>query len=146
MEELHRLSHHTESCRQVCFNEEGDLLYTISSDKSLAILDINNGGISVKEHRTNIHDSPICSFYELNNNVYATGDDEGIVKLWDARIAKGVKSFDCSSVGKDAVSSLLSSSRLDYLSATCMDGSLTGINLKKLKIEAQVSTFCIFIF
>ncbi|KAG0710174.1 WD repeat-containing protein 55 [Chionoecetes opilio] len=92
-EEMTRFSHHKMSCRSVCYNENGSLLYTTSKDKSLAVLDM--GSSAVKQHIWEAHEAPISSFFLVDENMCATGDDEGTVKLWDMRKRKAVFKYKC---------------------------------------------------
>jgi hypothetical protein len=81
-----------QSCRGVAFHENGEELYTISSDCSWKILDSN--GV-VKVSTQNAHRHPINKLKLLNENLFATGDDNGVVKLWDKRSpAKETMSWD----------------------------------------------------
>lgn len=78
------LAYHSESCRQVEFSPDGNILYTGSSDGSIGV--ISNG---VLEGRlTNAHPVPINKLMHIENGVIiATGDDDGLIKIWDLRIA-----------------------------------------------------------
>ena len=78
----HKSNYHTESCRGVLFNESGTLLYTISKDRSLHALDTTGKEVL---HFPTAHDEPINKILNINENILATGDDEGVVKLWDIR-------------------------------------------------------------
>ncbi|KAB7504754.1 WD repeat-containing protein 55-like protein, partial [Armadillidium nasatum] len=131
-----RFSHHEKSCRQICYSENGNLLYTVSKDKSLAVIDICNSAI--KLHKKDIHEAAIYSFIEINNNICATGDDDGVVKLWDLRKEEPILDFRC---GDQTVTSFLTNDEEKYLSATVADGSLAGFNLRKNRLECQSEMF-----
>ncbi|MCL4126644.1 UNVERIFIED_CONTAM: hypothetical protein GTU68_064733 [Idotea baltica] len=136
VEEVSRFSHHKKSCRQICFNADGKILYTVSKDKSLAVVDAESA--AVKLHFKDAHESPIYSFCEVDENVCCTGDDDGMVKLWDVRKPEAVFSEKC---GEQTISSLMSCRAKKFLSATVTDGSITGFNLRKRRIEAQSEMF-----
>ncbi|ORZ01015.1 WD40-repeat-containing domain protein [Syncephalastrum racemosum] len=71
------------SCRGVVFNPDGSQIYSISKDKSIFCLDTETGKtVSSKE---DAHEEPPCTLLCLNENMIATGDDQGVIKLWDNR-------------------------------------------------------------
>lgn len=78
-----RFSTFQQSCRGVSFNKEGNRLFTISSDQSWKIIDVEGGDIV--HYHVNAHNEPINKLCVLNDNVFLTGDDDGVVKLWDSR-------------------------------------------------------------
>lgn len=71
------------SCRGVAFNHSGSILYCIFKDKSLLALDATNG--EVKACWPNAHDSAPSRVLPIDDTLVATGDDDGIVRLWDPR-------------------------------------------------------------
>jgi len=79
---LLQLTHHISSCRGVKFNEEGSMLFSISSDKTWQVID-SSGKVSIK--KSNAHNAALNQLCILDNNLIATGDDDGAVKLWDIR-------------------------------------------------------------
>lgn len=132
VEEVTRFSHHKKSCRAVCYNEDGTVLYTISKDKSLAVLDTQNS--AVKHHIQDAHESSIFSFLPIDEFLCATGDDDGIVKIWDLRKKKSVFSFKC---GEQTVNSLLTDEMKKTMAAAVSDGSIAGFNIRANKLEMQ---------
>jgi WD40 repeat protein len=74
---------HTSSVRGVEFNDTGDTLYTVSSDRSLQAVDATGKQIL---HFPAAHDHPINKMTVVDHNKLATGDDKGVVKLWDMRV------------------------------------------------------------
>lgn len=68
---LNTLELHTKACRDVEFNEDGDILYSASKDKSIMISDVETGKlISFYE---NSHDVPIYSLTVIDENSFCTG-------------------------------------------------------------------------
>ena len=66
------------------FSPDGNALYTASADGSIAI--ISNGVLEGK--LAEAHANPIHSLIHVENNVIlASGDDDGVIKLWDLRLA-----------------------------------------------------------
>lgn len=74
---------HKKSCRGLMFSEDGQTLYSISSDKSILAVDASG---TKKFHHKKAHDDAINKIVSLGeDNVFATGDDSGVVKVWDVR-------------------------------------------------------------
>ncbi|KAG7173068.1 WD repeat-containing protein 55-like isoform X2 [Homarus americanus] len=132
VEEVTRFSHHKKPCRTVCYNGDGTLLYTVSKDKSLAVIDTQNS--AVKEHIKDAHESPIFSFLPIDENLCATGDDDGTVKIWDLRKKNSIFDFRC---GEQAVSSLITDESKKILVAAVNDGSIAGFNIRGKQLETQ---------
>ena len=77
-------TYHEDSCRRICFNDQGNILYSVSVDGSIAI--ISNG--KLEGRITNAHKGAINSVIHVENGaIIATGDDDGRIKIWDLRIA-----------------------------------------------------------
>ena len=55
---------------------------TISKDKSLRVFDTASG--NVRHRMLKAHDDPIYSHLVIDENLIATGDDEGCLKVNDA--------------------------------------------------------------
>jgi WD40 repeat protein len=85
-----RLKNHTSSCRGVRFDPSGQALYTISSDRSIAT--VNAEGVLISR-RSEAHAEAINKLTVLSENIFATGDDGGAVKVWDARQSAHVHSY-----------------------------------------------------
>lgn len=132
VEEVSRLSHHKKACRAVSYNDEGTLLFTISKDKSLGVIDTQNSAL--KHHIKDAHESAIFSFCPIDDYLCATGDDDGVVKIWDFRKRKSIFEFKC---GEQTITSLLCDERKRTLVASVSDGSIAGINIRGKKLELQ---------
>lgn len=82
--EVLKFNYHEESCRQVVFSPDGNLVYTSSSDGSIGV--ISNG--KLEGRITGAHPVPINSLMHIENNaILASGDDDGLIKIWDLRQA-----------------------------------------------------------
>ncbi|XP_033709157.1 WD repeat-containing protein 55 isoform X1 [Tursiops truncatus] len=86
--------HHLKSCRAVVFSEDGQKLVTVSKDKAIHFLDVELGRLQrriSKAHRCSkkfcicVSSAPINSLLLVDENVLATGDDTGGIRLWDQR-------------------------------------------------------------
>ena len=77
---------HEGSCRGVLFTDDGERLYTISSDRSIHAVD--GSGRTVFDI-PDAHDDALNRIISVSNGGFllATGDDAGCVKLWDTRIS-----------------------------------------------------------
>lgn len=83
---------HTSSIRSCIFSTSGERLFTVSSDASLVILDV---ATELKPIFTlhSAHTAAINVICRYDENIVATGDDDGFVQLWDTRtFQKNLKS------------------------------------------------------
>ena len=87
--EMMTFDYHTDSVRAVEYSPDGNMIYTGSKDMSLAV--ITNGTMAGRILEA--HPAPIYSVLHMENgNVLATGDDDGMIRIWDLRQAsKGKK-------------------------------------------------------
>lgn len=81
--ELWSSGHHLKSCRAVVFSEDGQKLVTVSKDKAIHFLDVELGRLERRISKA--HGAPINSLLLVDENVLATGDDTGGIRLWDQR-------------------------------------------------------------
>lgn len=96
-----KFHHHKGSCRGILPNATASSLFSVSSDKSW--LEINESG-SIVNAKYNAHESALNRLQLINEHTIATGDDQGIVKVWDTRSTKRqVMTWDAHS---DFISSL----------------------------------------
>lgn len=79
--ELWSSGHHMKSCRQVRFSADGLKLYSVSRDKGVHLLDTERGKLVTRIRGA--HDVPINSLLLVDENILATGDDGGTVKVTD---------------------------------------------------------------
>ncbi|CAO3594469.1 unnamed protein product [Absidia cylindrospora] len=135
------------SSRGVEFNQDGSLLMTISRDKSIRTLDTDTGRLLMKIPKA--HKYPINKIHALDLNRIATGDDEGIIKIWDLRtptMAQQYISHDdfiadmafaegkstLLAAGGDGVLSIHDTRKLDKKMATCtLDDELLALTTIK---------------
>lgn len=121
--------HHSSSCRGVLFNNAGDQLYTISSDKSLVTLDANG---KIASTISNAHTKPINKMVLCDENMLSTADDSGCVKVWDMRQAslngqQPVKSFH---LHEDFVSDMIYNMTTHTLISVSGDMTLCAYDLR----------------
>lgn len=78
--ELWSSGHHVKSCRQVRFSADGQKLYSVSRDKAVHLLDVERGRLLTRIRGA--HEAPINSLLVVDENILATGDDAGVLKVW----------------------------------------------------------------
>lgn len=118
-------------CRVVRFSEDGQSLFAGSADHSLIALSATG---SVIWNQPDAHRDPVSCLTVIDNNLIASGDDSGAVKIWDIRQPdRFAMSFD---VFQDYVSDLAHDSEAhpDGLLATSGDGSLACFDMKQQKV------------
>jgi len=84
---LFHFAHHKGACHCVAFSSEGKFLFTGGADKSLAAIDLSTGSLLFQKQ--NAHNHPLESMATCDN-ILATGDEEGVIKVWDLRQSKQV--------------------------------------------------------
>lgn len=134
--QLFSFTHHKVACRKLRFSPDGTLLFTVSKDGSMCIVDINTGAVS-----HTIQEAHECSIYSLcviDNYLAATGDDDGCFKLWDYRREQAVMEVkQC----KDFISDMVVDEAKKTLLATSGDTTLTAFNIRKKAMEFQSEPF-----
>jgi len=81
---LLRLRYHDESCRCLSFSHDGQYLFSGGVDYSVCVIDIN--GNLIHKYDT-VHEEAVNAIKFLDDNIFVSGDDAGVVKVWDMRVA-----------------------------------------------------------
>lgn len=119
---------HKASCRGLLFSEDGSRLYSISSDKS--ILAIDSSGQQLFRYKK-AHKDAINKIVSLNeSHVFATGDDSGVVKVWDARMSENAAEVMQWNLHKDYVSGLCYNAERQTLLSVGGDFTLCAYDLR----------------
>ncbi|CAH2066617.1 unnamed protein product, partial [Iphiclides podalirius] len=121
---------HVKACRDVEFDDTGDIMFTAGKDKAIIVTDIETG--KLKQCYENAHEEAIYSLLCLGNDKFVTGDDGGTVKLWDLRKSNPLFSIK---IGEEYVSEMITNDTQKYLVCAGGDGVLTSIDLKGGKIH-----------
>ena len=118
---------HQGSCRGLQFNSDGSVLYSISSDGCLRGID----GVGKETFKIeNAHPSSINKMSILDTNLLSTGDDNGIVNIWDVR-QSGQTPIMSWNVHTDFISGFAYNNDRNTLLSTSGDATLTAYDMKK---------------
>ncbi|KAM9335163.1 WD repeat-containing protein 55 [Symphorus nematophorus] len=128
--ELWSSGHHLKSCRQVRFTEDGLKLYSVSRDKAVHMLDAERGQLVTRIRGA--HDAPINSLLLVDQNILATGDDRGTLKVWDMR--KGTAIMDLKH-HEDYISDITVDQAKRILLTASGDGTMGVFNIKRRRFE-----------
>ncbi|XP_068569190.1 WD repeat-containing protein 55 [Cebidichthys violaceus] len=128
--ELWSSGHHLKSCRQVRFSEDGLKLYSVSRDKAVHMLDAERGQLVTRIRGA--HGAPINSLLLVDENILATGDDGGTLKVWDMR--KGTDIMDLKQ-HEDYISDIAVDQAKRILLTTSGDSTMGVFNIKRRRFE-----------
>ncbi|XP_073833013.1 WD repeat-containing protein 55 homolog isoform X2 [Musca autumnalis] len=129
---LRTIEVHAKACRDVEFSTDGLNVLTCSKDKSIMITDMETE--KLKKFYESAHDEPINKLHVIDENLFATGDDNGTVKLWDLRTKNEI--FALKEV-EDYISQMLTNEAGKLLLVTSGDGYLTTLNIGARKLYVQ---------
>ncbi|XP_035781152.1 WD repeat-containing protein 55 homolog [Anopheles albimanus] len=124
---------HTKSVRGVEFSRDGRLLISTGRDRSILVTDTETGKLTFCWEEA--HEEPVYTMSIIGEHTFATGDDDGVLKMWDVRQKDAV--FKLKPV-EDFISAILSNAEQQkYLLMTSGDGFLTTINIAQRKMHVQ---------
>ncbi|KAG9016055.1 WD repeat-containing protein jip5 [Tulasnella sp. 427] len=118
------------SCRGVSINGAGDRLYVVSKDRGLRTIDPARG--TIIDERLGAHDSAINRVLSCTPGIVATGDDDGVIKLWDPRKPKEIKSY---THHFDYISDLIFTEAKNQIVASSGDCTLSVIDIRSTRTE-----------
>ncbi|KAH8112369.1 WD40 repeat-like protein [Phellopilus nigrolimitatus] len=116
------------SCRGLATNEDGSQLFAVGKGKALHTLDAATGKLI--DSRLGVHQAPINRIKRLKPHLLCTGDDDGVVKLWDPRKPEALKSY---SHHFDFISDFMWIDGKRQLVVTSGDGTLSVIDVRSNK-------------
>ncbi|XP_051534058.1 WD repeat-containing protein 55 [Myxocyprinus asiaticus] len=128
--ELWSSGHHLKSCRKVVFSGDGQKLFSVSKDKAIHIMDVEAGKLVTRIPKA--HKMPINALLVVDENVFATGDDEGMLKVWDLR--KGTSFMDLKH-HEDYISEITVDQAKRTLLTSSGDGTMGVFNIKRRRFE-----------
>ncbi|ESK91659.1 protein monoubiquitination-related protein [Moniliophthora roreri MCA 2997] len=79
------------SCRSITINSDGTRLYAAGKGKGIHTLDTETG--KVTESRVKAHETSINRVKHVQPWLFATGDDDGVIKLWDSRKKECLRTY-----------------------------------------------------
>ncbi|XP_075234496.1 WD repeat-containing protein 55 homolog [Lycorma delicatula] len=132
-----KLEVHTKACRAVEYSDDGDLLFSASKDRSIMISDSRTG--KLKEFYDKAHEGALYCLTIISEHVFASGDEDGVIKLWDVRHKDPI--FSVSGKVKDYISGMVTTDSKRYLACTSGEGTITTINLPARKFHVQSEVY-----
>ncbi|GAB5593574.1 hypothetical protein Unana1_08474 [Umbelopsis nana] len=121
------------SCRGVEFSEDGKL-YLETAQSIRLMLKLEAYYTSTQQPMTELLSSPVNKIIRLNTSLIATGDDMGIIKIWDTRSHGLIHSY---SEHTDFIADMTFSSDKNILIAVAGDGLLSVWDIRKPKLKAM---------
>jgi WD40 repeat protein len=125
---------HSKAVRDIEFSTDGRDLISASRDKSIVVSDFETG--KYKRFWDKAHDEPIYTITVVDENLIASGDDDGTVKLWDVR-AKGDEPVFSLKEVEDYISKITTNNQKRLLVCTSGDGVMTTFNIASKKMYVQ---------
>lgn len=125
---------HTKAIRDIEFSTDGRDIVSGGRDKSIMITDFETG--KLKRFWDKSHDHAIYTLTVVDENLVASGDDEGTVKLWDVRVKDNEPIFSLQEV-EDYISCIITNNQKRMLVCTSGDGYLTSFNIGQRKMFVQ---------
>ncbi|XP_067422997.1 WD repeat-containing protein 55 isoform X2 [Emydura macquarii macquarii] len=129
-QELWSSGHHLKSCREVSFSHDGHKLFTVSKDKSIHILSVEEGRLVTRFSKA--HNSALNSLLMIDEHLFATGDDSGMLKVWDLR--KGTAIMEMRQ-HEEYISSMAIDENKKLLLTTSGEGTMGVFNIKRRRFE-----------
>ncbi|GJE93403.1 WD40 repeat-like protein [Phanerochaete sordida] len=118
------------SCRGITLSEDGSRLWATGKSKGIYTIDTTLG--EVIETRKAAHDVAINRIKRIMPNMFATGDDDGVVKLWDPRQPEAIRAY---THHFDFISDFLWLEDKKHLVCTSGDGTLSVLDVRSKKTE-----------
>lgn len=123
---VNTLELHVKAIRDIEFNHDGSVLFSASKDRSILLTDVQTG--KFKRSYDKAHEQPVCKMNVFDENLFATGDDDGTVKVWDVRDKSNDPIFSLKEVD-DYITAIQTNDARKVLVTTSGDGYLTAINI-----------------
>ncbi|KAF5373801.1 hypothetical protein D9758_000832 [Tetrapyrgos nigripes] len=118
------------SCRGITANEDGSRLYVVGKGKGLHTIDTTTE--KLVESKAKAHETPINRVKHVAPWLLATGDDDGVIKLWDPRKNQPIRTY---TQHFDYITDFLWLEDKKHLVSTSGDGTLSVIDVRSTKSE-----------
>ncbi|NXA54519.1 WDR55 protein, partial [Nothocercus julius] len=128
--ELWSSGHHLKSCRDVAFSLDGHKLFTVSKDKSIHVLMVEEGRLETRFSKA--HSAALNCVLPITDHVFATGDEGGALKVWDLR--KGAAVLEARE-HEEYISAMAVDANGKLLLTASGDGTLGVFNIKRRRFE-----------
>lgn len=123
---VNTLELHVKAIRDIEFDYDGRILFSASKDRSVLLTDLETGKFQrCYEHS---HEVPLSKINVFDRNMFASGDDDGVVKMWDIRDRSNDPIMSLKEVD-DYITAILTNDARKILLATSGDGFLTAFNI-----------------
>ncbi|NXA42042.1 WDR55 protein, partial [Eudromia elegans] len=128
--ELWSSGHHLKSCRDVAFSLDGHKLFTVSKDRSVHVLTTEEGRLETRLCKA--HSAALNCVLPVTEHVFATGDEGGVLKVWDLR--KGAAVLEAHE-HEEYISAMAVDANGKLLFTASGDGTLGVFNIKRRRFE-----------
>uniref|UniRef100_A0A8C6WMP8 WD repeat-containing protein 55 n=1 Tax=Neogobius melanostomus TaxID=47308 RepID=A0A8C6WMP8_9GOBI len=128
--ELWSSGHHMKSCRAVRLSADGQRVFTVSRDKAVHLLEAESGKLVTRIKGA--HSAPINALRIIDENLLATGDDNGALKVWDMRKGTSIMDFKHHD---DYISDITVDQAKRILLTASGDGTMGVFHLKRRRFE-----------
>lgn len=118
------------SCRGISVNGDGSNIYVVGKGKALHTIDTATGKHA--QTRAKAHEVPINRVRHLTSWLLSTGDDDGVIKLWDPRQKESVRKY---THHFDYITDFLWLDDKKQLVATSGDGTLSVMDVRSKNIK-----------
>ncbi|XP_075756166.1 WD repeat-containing protein 55 isoform X2 [Pelodiscus sinensis] len=128
--ELWSSGHHLKSCREVAFSHDGHKLFTVSKDKAIHVLSVEQGRLVTRFSKA--HSVALNSLLVLDEQLLATGDEGGTLKLWDLR--RGAAVMDLRQ-HEEYIGAMAVDQHKRLLLTASGDGTMGVFNIRRRRFE-----------
>ncbi len=125
---------HRDAVRSLRFTGDGTALVCGSADAAVSVLD---GGGRVVWARADAHGAPVNVVAPLDGGLLASGDEGGVLRLWDTRAPPAVAAPITFDKHADVLTALLFDASRGALLAASGDGTLGVFDVRRSKMLAR---------
>nr|XP_027324174.2 WD repeat-containing protein 55 isoform X1 [Anas platyrhynchos] len=129
-QQLWSSGHHLKSCRDVAFSPDGQRLLTVSKDKAIHILTVEDGRLETRIAKA--HSAALNCVLPIDQHLLATGDDGGELKVWDLRKGEAILE---SRQHEEYISAMAVDGNKKILLTASGDGTMGVFNIKRRRFE-----------